>query len=235
MKKPYLKKYSKISDKTVWIVDGKYIRGKLDEEFTSFGHHLRFKFIPKNEFWIDKEANDGEEQFYIDHMLVENRLMEEGKSYEEAADKADKKEQKERKRSKLANRFLQSKIKKDAIIKKIHKKLLKKYSKKIKVWVVNGELVRDLLFVEFTEGGHDKVYSFVPKNEIWIDDDVSKKEIKYILLHEMHERNLMCKGWSYDGKKSAHKSSSEIEYFCRNHPNFLDKKLKKELEISLKG
>jgi hypothetical protein len=40
-------------DITVRIVDGVYICGHMDEEFTNFGQHYRFKFIPKNEFWID--------------------------------------------------------------------------------------------------------------------------------------------------------------------------------------
>ena len=82
MKKPYIKKYKQVSKFTVWIVDGKYIRTNIDEEFTNFGHHLIFSFIPKNEFWIDHEFGESEEaQYYIDHMLIENRLMAQGKSF----------------------------------------------------------------------------------------------------------------------------------------------------------
>jgi hypothetical protein len=31
---------------TVWVVDGQYVRENLDKEFTNFGHHLLFHFIP---------------------------------------------------------------------------------------------------------------------------------------------------------------------------------------------
>jgi len=49
VEKPYLKRYTSISGFIVWIVDGKYIRENVDEEFTNCGAHYRFKFIPENE------------------------------------------------------------------------------------------------------------------------------------------------------------------------------------------
>ncbi len=225
MKKPYVKKYCTISKFVVWIVDGKYIRSNLDEEFTNFGQHYRFKFIPKNEFWIDKERGVGdEEKYYTDHLLVENRLMAKGWSYDRAIERADLIERGERKKSDIIKN-----VKKQNLIIKVHRKLLKFYSKKISVWVVNGKLVRDLFYIDFTEGGHDKVYPFIPPNELWIDDDLSLRERKFILLHELHERKLMAKGWSYD---RAHHDSSIIEYFCRHHPEQLDNKLKTEIKNS---
>ena len=39
----------------VWVVDGEYIRTYVDEEFTNFGQHYRFPYIPENEFWLDRE------------------------------------------------------------------------------------------------------------------------------------------------------------------------------------
>lgn len=224
MKKPYIKKYGKISKFTVWIVDGNYIRENIDEEFTNFGQHYRFRFIPKNEFWIDKEYGIGrEERFFIDHMLVENRLMGEGKSYNNALNKADMIERSERQKLKIIK-------KKEVLIKKVCRKLLKKYSKNnLKVYIVNGRLVRSIFFIDFTEGGHDKVYNFIPKNEIWIDDDVNPKERKFILLHEVHERNLISKGLKY---QEAHKESSEIEYYYRHNPKKIDKILSGEIKNS---
>lgn len=247
MKKPYIKKVGKASGFIVWIVDGEYIRNNVDEEFTNFGHHYSFSFIPEKEFWIDKEHSGDETRYYIDHMLVENRLMAEGKDYDEASGRADLVEGRERHKSKLIEKELKSKAAQSTILKKIHKKLLKKYSNNIKVWIVNGELVRDLFFVEFTEGGHDKVYPFIPKGEIWIDDDVVQEEMKFILLHELHERNLIERGWPYDPEdkrpiialanksdlhKSAHVAASEIEYFYRRHPEKIDKILLQEVKKS---
>lgn len=232
MKKPYIKKFSKISNFTVWIVDGKYIRDRMNEEFTNYGQHYLFDFIPKNEFWIDKEGVPGEEKYYIDSMLVMNRLLAKGVSHAEAVRKADAIERRERSKSKLLKEEIKLKKQKDEIVKKVHKKLLKEFSnEKIKVWVVDGELVRDLFFIDFTEGGHNKIYPFIPLNEVWIDNDVDSKERKFVLLHEVHERDLMTRGMDYD---SAHKKSSEIEYFCRRHPEKLDKKIEEEIKKNSK-
>lgn len=230
MKKPYIKKFSKIANFTVWIVDGTYIRDNINEEFTNYGQHYLFDFIPKNEFWIDKERVPGEEKYYIDSMLVMNRLLAKGISHADAVRKADAIERRERSKSKLIKEEIKLKKQKEEVVKKVHKKLLKKFSnKEIKVWIVDGELVRDLFFIDFTEGGHNKIYPFIPPDEVWIDNDVEPKEIKFVLLHELHERNLMNKGMTYD---PAHKSSSEIEYYCRKNIRELDKKLNGELKKS---
>lgn len=229
MKKPYIKKIATISKFSVWLVDGKYIRDNLEEEFTNFGQSYDYKFIPKNEFWIDHERVPGEEEFYIDNLLIENKLIFQGLSHKEASKKADLFEKKERKKIDFIKKGIKLNYRNREYIKKIHKKFLKSYSKNIKVWIVDGELVRDLFFIEFTEGGHDNIYHFIPKGEVWIDDDVSKREIKFILLHELHERNLMSKGWNY---QKAHRDSSHIEFFCRHHQKELNKKLKEELEKS---
>jgi hypothetical protein len=98
----------------------------------------------------------------------------------------------------------------------------------LKVWIVKGSLF-EIVLCNFTEGGHDLVYKFIPKNEIWLDDDVSPLERKFILLHEIHERNLMAKKWSYD---KAHASSSKIEYQCRKNRRLLNKFLERELKIA---
>lgn len=246
MDKPYLKKYCKISKFTVWIVNGKYIRNNLDEEFTNFGQHYRFSFIPINEFWIDKEYDGGgEEKFYIDHLLVEHRLMSKGISYIDALIIADKTELRERSKSSILLNEMKKKFKNKEIFKLIHKSLWKKYSiNGLRVWIIRGELVRDRLFIDFTEGGHDKVYPFIPDGEIWIEDDLNPNERKFVLLHELHERNLMMKmktgidiknGFSKLNKKylhiyaSAHNSASNLEYYCRHHLNYLDKKINIEL------
>ncbi len=227
MRYPYLKKFSKRSKFTVWIVDGKYIRANIDREFTNYGQHYNFNFIPEDEFWIDWQRVPGEEKFYIDHLLVENRLMSKGMSYQKAIARANSVEKKERMKACLIEERNGEKKKIKEEISTVHIKLLKKYSKNVKVWVVDGQVVRDLFFTDFTEGGHDKVYRFIPKNEVWIDNDVNQREVKFILLHELHERRLMAKGMDYD---SAHIQSSELEYYCRGHPKKIDKKLKEEVE-----
>lgn len=226
MKKPYVKKLDRIADITVWVVDGQYVRGRIDEEFTNFGQHFRFRFIPMHEFWIDQEHGPGEEQFFIDHLLVEHRLMAQGLAYDKALAKADAVELKERRKAELVKQI--SKLSDRKTIENIHKQLLKKYSGAVKVWIVQGGLVRSLYFIDFTEGGHDLVYPhFIPKNEVWLDDDLSPGERKFVLLHELHERHLMGLGWPYF---KAHRSASRIEYRCREHPDGLEANLLLEVE-----
>ena len=113
------------------------------------------------------------------------------------------------------------------IVDAIHKKPLAGYSGKVKVWIVRGDLVRSLYFIDFTEGGHDRVYHFVPKNEVWLDDDLGPSDRKYVLLHELHERHLMTLGWPYF---KAHRSASHIEYHCRAHPKELEKSIRLEIK-----
>ena len=226
MKKPYIKKLDQIANITVWIVDGQYVRGKIDEEFTNFGQHFRFRFIPMHEFWIDKEHVLGEGKLFIDHLLTEYRLMAQGMAYDKALEKADAVELKERRKAKLVRQI--SKLSKRKIIQDIHKQPLKKYSGAVKVWIIEGGLVRSLYSVDFTEGGHDLVYPhFIPKNEVWLDDDLSPRERKFVLLHKLHERYLMGLGWPYF---KAHRSASRIEYHCREHPDELEANLSLEVE-----
>ena len=221
MKKPlegyYIKLIEERSYFKIWIVDGSYIRGHIDEEFTNFGQHYRYNYIPEKEFWIDQEAEHDERRFFIDHLLVENRLMKNGVSYENALVEADKEERKERRRAGDVNKATNSgKELPDGKV--VHEKLWKKLENGISVWVVNGRLVRSVFDIDFTEGGHDKVYEFVPGNEIWIDDAIIENERGFVLLHELHERNKMSTGWPYN---KAHGESSHIEYHCRHHPDEL--------------
>jgi hypothetical protein len=224
----YIKKLDEIGTIAAWIVNGEYVRKAIDEEFTNFGQHYRFRFIPTHEFWIDHEHGLGEQQFFIDHLLVEHRLMAGGMPYDKALEKADAVEKTERRKTELVREILG--LPKTGIIDNIHKRLLKKYSRAVKVWIVKGELVRSLYFIDFTEGGHDKVYHFVPHNEVWIDDDVGPGERRFVLLHELHERHLMSLGWPYF---KAHNSASKIEYHCRAHPEELEADLRLEIAKNL--
>ena len=228
MKKPYIKKFAEVSGFTVWIVDGDYIRDNIDEEFTNYGQNYQFKFIPKKELWVDKERVGSEYKYYVNSMLTINRLLAKGVSRGEAIKISDKEERSERAKSALVKKRIALKKYPKKLIDSVHKDLLQKYStKKIRIWIVSGELVRSLFFLDFTEGGHGYVYSFIPKNEIWIDDDIELDEIKFVLLHELHERRLMSKGMKYD---RSHKASSRIEYYCRKHPKEIDGELKKEIK-----
>jgi hypothetical protein len=216
-KMPHIQRIEDINGLQVWIVDGTYIRGRIDEEFTNFGQHYRFSYIPTNELWIDQEAKPDERRFFIDHLLAEHRLMSKGMPYEKAIVTADKEERKERRRAgDMSHLTLRGKKLPDG--REVHERLWKKLENGISVWIVNGRMVRSVFDIDFTEGGHDSVYEFVPENEVWIDDDIEENERGYVLLHELHERNRMSAGWNYN---KAHAESSRLEYHCRHHPDEL--------------
>jgi hypothetical protein len=216
LKPPYLKKMGDRGNIAIWVVDGTYVRTHLDEEFTNYGQHLVFDCIPEHEFWLDKEASEDEQKFFIDHLLVEHRLMAKGVPYDDALEAADKIEMNERKKAGDVRKLTRGKNLPDGS--KVHVRLWKKLESELSVWIVDGRLVRSVFDDDFTEGGHDYVYEFVPQNEVWIDNDLEEVERPYVLLHELHERNLMAKGWPYS---KAHEDSSKIEYHYRHHPNEL--------------
>jgi hypothetical protein len=223
LKRPYLKKAETRGSFTIWIVDGTYIRTTLDEEFTNFGQHYRFRFVPKNELWIDWEASEDEQAYFVAHLLIEERLMAQGVSYDSALEAADRQELLERERSDDRRKVLQKDGLPDPA--KVHLELWEQIQSNVTVWIVDGRLVRSAFDVDFTEGGHGFVYDFVPRNEVWIDNDLQKTERPFILLHELHERNLMTKGWTYS---DAHAEASAVESYYRHHPDRLPLKLASE-------
>jgi len=143
--------------------------------------------------------------------------MAKGASYDDAITQADLAERKVRRRAgdvrKLTHR---GKDLPDANA--VHESLWKKLEDGVSVWIVNDRLVRSVFDIDFTTGGHDHVYEFVPKNEVWIDNDIEEKERGFVLLHELHERNRMTKGLPYS---KAHNESSRLEFRCRHHPDEL--------------
>jgi hypothetical protein len=217
LKPPYIRKVDQRGDLNVWVVDGSYIRGHVDEEFTNFGQHYRYPYVPLNELWLDQEGNPDEQQFFIDHLLVEHRLMAKGVPYAKALEAADREERRHRRRAGDVRRLTGGgrKLPDGA---DVHVRLWKKLESGVSVWIVNGRLVRSVFDIDFTAGGHDHVYEFVPDGEVWIDDDIEEQERGCVLLHELHERNRMAEGWPY-GK--AHAESSRLEYRCRHHPDEL--------------
>lgn len=83
----------------------------------------------------------------------------------------------------------------------------------VKVWAVNGKLVRDRFNSDFSQGGHGYVYPWIPKGEIWIDEVLSLDEVPYVVEHERFERKLMKeRGLSYD---EAHELAKAREDWMR--------------------
>lgn len=59
------------------------------------------------------------------------------------------------------------------------------------VYEVDGERLRNETFTDWTMGGSEARYAFIPKGEIWIEDTLSPFDQTATALHEAIERFLM--------------------------------------------
>jgi len=221
LRNPRINLYREQNGFKIFIVDGSYIRKHLNSEFTNFAQHYRFpNMIPVKEFWLDKEASPDESEYFIAHLFKEWELMKKGKPYDNALESANKVEHALR-----------------------NKKQDKKYKiarlddiGDVGVFLVDGRKIRDDCHIDFTEGGHDLVYNWIPEKEIWIDNDVSPEERAYILAHEYKERcDMEEKGLPYN---PAHRKASFFERQLRHqYPKMgkiqPSKKIPKELMRTL--
>lgn len=220
---PYIKLLARRGKISIWLVDGAWVRTNIEQEWDNFGHHYSDSFIPENEVWLDQQAHPDEQQFFITHCLVERRLRARDVDEETARQKANEVEiEARRKAGDLKKVRPEGRL---ANPDDMHVRLWKQLTDGPAVWIVDGRLVRSVFDIEFTAGGHDHVYEFIPQNQVWIDDDITDAERPYVLLHELHERNVMEGGMNYD---RAHDESSKLEFYYRHHPEELHAALAKE-------
>jgi len=223
----YIKKINTVGDCAVWLVDGALIRKEINENFVKCSINTKSSFVPKNEFWIDEDLDPKEYRYFIDRFIYEKGLLDSGENYAKADKKADEFEKNERQNSVEVLQISESKHSKKDLLEKIKIKVIEKYSDKIKIWLVDGNLVRSFFLLDYCEGGHGLVYPFIPKNEIWIEEALSPEERKFIILHELHERHLMSQGKSY---KNAHIGATEVEDHYRENPKEdLEARIKEEM------
>jgi nucleoside-diphosphate-sugar epimerase len=89
------------------------------------------------------------------------------------------------------------------------KKTVAETSEGIKVVEVDGNYVRDNVYVDWVLGGHHYVYDWIPEDEVWIENTSSPHDRKCNLFHELVERHLMKEhGWDYE---SAHSVAANKE------------------------
>lgn len=75
-------------------------------------------------------------------------------------------------------------------------KLIKKIGK-IKVFLVDGNRIRNFIDIDFTTGGHGFRHLYIPLDEIWVDSS-NEDEKEEIIIHELKELKLMKKGINYN-------------------------------------
>ena len=88
----------------------------------------------------------------------------------------------------------------------------------VDIWHVEGRVIRDHVYIDFTEGGNSRAYIWMPSNEIWLDHDVDLGEQDFVKLHELHEWNKMGDGLNYE---AAHESANGVEGQARRDPSKL--------------
>lgn len=87
----------------------------------------------------------------------------------------------------------------------------------LKVDHVDGGPIRQSGAYDFMLGGHDNFYKFMPKDTIAIERTSSPQDQKFVLLHELIERQLMQK--KDVGKyQEAHHIANKVERAVRKDP-----------------
>jgi hypothetical protein len=105
------------------------------------------------------------------------------------------------------------------------------------VWLVDGQAVRDRVHIDFVAGGNPGRYGYVPKNEIWVEEHTTPKDILATTVHEIVETRAMEKlGYSY---AQAHEKALKIEQRVRNKNRTMSDKdvvrlIKEWLKLSTK-
>lgn len=199
----------------ICIVEGPLVRLKIYSEFVYGGNEQRYLFNPKHEIWIDNSISAEEYRYTVAHELNERHLMASlGYTYADAHDSSLKLEREMR----LSD--LREAIKHEAELPRVAPcdcdsvkeigelkdsiKLkgiyLQLYTIRdgISIWIVNGANVRRDVFPDFGFSGNDLAYYFIPKDEIWIDAQVSCEETEFSIRCELSERKFMVSGDEYD-------------------------------------
>jgi hypothetical protein len=198
----------------VWIVDGYKVRHKIYNSFLYGGNDQRYPFNPVGEIWIDNALSCEEFEMTLIHELNERHLMARfGWTYLKAHDSSLQLEVKTRRLYEAICRAHEDSLAKVGITDHDNIKEIRDIPDSIKlhniyrlpvgkrngitIWIVDGYLVRKNIFPDFGFSGNDLSCHFIPKNEIWIDGQISCEETEYSIGTEMMERQEMLKGKPY--------------------------------------
>lgn len=158
-------------------VDGAYVRANHDSEFGAYsrrteGRYYAHRYIPEGQIWVEKKLEDEREFFKKLAILEEYHLLPETNFHEYRE---------------WVKIFLCDSSRFD--IKKATKSMVLRDGYIIRF--IDGEMVRKHFDPYFTFGGHDRVYKYIPKNEIWIDVKMPQDSHSISLEHEWVEWCLM--------------------------------------------
>ena len=194
---------------SVYLVDGSKLRKAVTrqqvdtpdfkhfDDFLDYGIHNEFPQIPEGEVWIANELREEERAIVAIVATYELELLKEGRKADEAWDM-----------SNAMNITLRHELQtSDVVVKKPYKTV-----DGINVWVVDGFIVRNTYDPNFIQGGNPQVYSFIPVNDIWLDNTLEPDELEPVMIHELTELKAMQGGMDYD---HAHAIAEDAEYTYR--------------------
>jgi hypothetical protein len=187
----------------LYTVDDSQVRASSinNQDFCLVGTSYQFeKLIPKDEIWFSELLDPYEKEIKLRAAMKLIEEMSSGKDFWEAYYRV----RKEIENPIRNNHELSLKNEEPRI--KLHSNI-----HGIKVYLVDGRIVRDKYDSGFHEGGHGYVYAYVPKDEIWMENGmVRDHEWQGTLIHEYNEMMLMkTKGYDYN---KAHDIVSQEEY-----------------------
>jgi 8-oxo-dGTP diphosphatase len=87
----------------------------------------------------------------------------------------------------------------------------------LKIFLVDGEVIRNEHDSDFVQGGNPERYKWIPQGQIWIDNNTPRDEIPLVALHECREAHLMHD--KHEQYEQAHDEAKELENKFRNHAN----------------
>jgi hypothetical protein len=70
------------------------------------------------------------------------------------------------------------------------------------VWLVDGAYVRETADDGFGAFGHHFSYTAIPRNEIWLEVEMTPDEQRGLLRHALIERRLMARGMDYEAART---------------------------------
>ncbi len=104
----------------------------------------------------------------------------------------------------------------------------------VRVYSVNGNYIRTEMSkehpsaIEWTMGGHWLVYDYVPKNEVWIDNQLQGLDKGATVEHELKEVDAMIHGKDYASAHSEVANPAELK--VRHNPEVLEGELEEARE-----
>lgn len=180
-------------------VDGFEVRNKIWTDFSGIASRDENPLLPEGQLWLENVLTD--DASLVGAYLLRRELVNEGMSRQDA------------RKAIRSSAFYRGGIEWFKGMEEVTR------LSGVRVFLVDGSVLRSQFDPFFLLGGHDLVYDYVFPESVWIDRKVDRRDWKYTILHEVEERRLMAKGMSY---LEAHEFAIAAERVQRARDGFLE-------------